>query len=559
MRDIGKILPKKSSIVHKSFYSLRFQLYAIIFLLSILLVGSILSSLASIWDHTGEEAQLEIANHQILILLQSASLVDRNTETVFDPTYTIETFEKNLLALMTGGIGIDRDGAALEVSPPQDDPVRNQLTKISAAWDSYRDLLVNIMTLPEGDSSSEMLLDVAQNQYSILIDLIDELVILLEEHMANDHRKLVLIQFTFFLFAFPLIIFGSFIIRRRIVDPLQVLRNAANRFGQGDLSTSIQIVGNDEMTELADTFEVMRSDILNSNIRLEDQVAVRTHELSVAFEFSQEIVGQLDFESLLAMIPQKSSALMHAEHAFLCLVNPKDNTVEMYADISGVRKGNKPRQQAELVQDVVIDGKALVAMVPDYACRFIQAQSAKQCISVPLRSGDRIIGAICALRDRSDVIDKNELQAFTLLANSAAVAIENIRLINFQEQQARQNATSLERQRLASEFHDNLIQMLNLINLRIGQIQSSFGEYPGRDFRSEFDLVKSNVIVAIEQVRMMMGDLVSPYQGEASMVSRVKKDIQVFEEKAKLKVNVTGTGAFLDRLAPLSQKQLLMK
>ncbi|HSG42760.1 MAG TPA: hypothetical protein VLA72_06355, partial [Anaerolineales bacterium] len=64
MRDIGKILPKKSSIVHKSFYSLRFQLYAIIFLLSILLVGSILSSLASIWDHTGEEAQLEIANHQ---------------------------------------------------------------------------------------------------------------------------------------------------------------------------------------------------------------------------------------------------------------------------------------------------------------------------------------------------------------------------------------------------------------------------------------------------------------------------------------------------------------
>lgn len=153
---------------------------------------------------------------------------------------------------------------------------------------------------------------------------------------------------------------------------------------------------------------------------------------------------------------------------------------------------------------------------------------------------------------------KTRHRHFTLLANSAAVAIENVRLINFHEQQARQNATSLERQRLASELHDNLIQMLNLINLRIGQIQSSFGEYPGRDFQAEFDLVKSNVTVAIEQVRLMMGDIVSPYQGETSMVSRVKKDIQAFEEKARLKVDVTGTGTFLDRLAPLSQKQLLM-
>ena len=135
------------------------------------------------------------------------------------------------------------------------------------------------------------------------------------------------------------------------------------------------------------------------------------------------------------------------------------------------------------------------------------------------------------------------------------MAIENVRLINAQEQQARQNAVSLERQRLASELHDNLIQTLNLINLRVGQIRV---KNPGRDFRKEFDLVSSNVTVAIEQARMMMGDIVSSPPGENDMVPRVEKDILSFEEKTNLNVEVTGIGTFLDRLMPLSQKQLLM-
>ena len=559
MRRIGNILPKKNLPVPESFYSIRFQLYLIIFLLSFLLVGSILSTLASIWDHTGEEAQLEIVNQQRSILLHSISMIDRDPETVFDPTYDIEMFEHNLLVLITGGIGVDHDGGDLEVSPPQDDFIRNQLTNISTTWDSYRDLLVQIEALPEIGSSNEKLLDAARNQYSILINQIGELVIILEDHMANDHRKLILFELIFMFLAIPLIIFGGSVIRRRIVDPMLVLRDAATRFGQGELSTSIQIVGHDEVAELADTFETMRSEILKSSKRLENQVAVRTHELSVAFEFSQDIVQQLDFENLLKMIVERAYLLMRSDHVSLCLTNPVNNTIEMYVDSSrDYLKVSKPSQPADFVGDVAIDGKVAIVPVSDYGCKFIASHTSKQCVSVPLRSGDRIIGAICALRDRSEKIDESETKAFALLANSATVAIENLRLIRSNEQHVHANAAAMERQRIASDLHDNLIQMLNLINLRVSNIESGILKGPDMNVLADIESVKSNVAVSIEQVRMMMGDIVSTHKTNENLVLSVDENVRSFEEKTGLEVKILGSGDFLNKLPALSQKQVFM-
>ena len=538
--------------------SLRFQLYTIIALLSLLLFGSISATTVSILDHIGEETQIEIVHHQRTLLLQMAWLVLDDTTENIDLENLIITSERNLSALKTGGVGVTQEGVDLEIPPPDTEPVQEQLEKISKTWTAYRSQLDELITLSEFDPSREQQIEFVQNQYFLLIQQYGEFIAIIERHMANDHDQLIGIQSVLLLIAVPLVIWGGNIIRSRIVRPLLNLQDAAIRFGSGDLSIAVKPEKEDEMGDLASAFEKMRSEISKERIQLENQIAVRTHELSVAFEFSQEIIGQLDFESLLAMITKKASAQMHAERAFLCLANSRDNTIEMYADESGVRRGNKPRQQADLVRDVAIDGKAVIAMVPDYACKFIQSESSMQCISVPLRYGNRIIGAICALRDRSDVIDENERQAFTLLANSAAIAIENVRLINAQEQQVRQNAVALERQRLASELHDNLIQMLNLIKLRIGQIRGLIVESPDRDYRAEIDMVSSNVTVAIEQVRMMMGDIVSTHQGESNMVSRVEQDLRAFEEKTGLRIDFSGGERFLNRLVPLSQKQLLM-
>ena len=354
--------------------SLRFQLYTLIVLLSFLLLGSISSTAISIWDHTGEEGQVEIIHHQQSLLLQMVWLVvdrprdDANLENL------LIAFEKNLSALENGGVGVTYEGTDLEIPPPQIGPMQEKMDKISREWTVFRTQLIELFALSDGDPSSELRVEAGRNQIFLLLKQYDELNTILERYMANDHDQLLVFQSVYILVAVPLVIWGGDIIRRRIVRPLLNLQDAAIRFGGGDLSISVKPDKDDEMGNLAIAFEKMRSEISKDRVQLENRIAVRTHELSVAFEFSQEIVGQLEFENLLAMITKKASTLMRAERAFLCLANPKDNTVEMYADISGVRKGNKPRQQAELVQDVAIDGKALVGMVPDYGCKFIQAE-----------------------------------------------------------------------------------------------------------------------------------------------------------------------------------------
>jgi len=541
-----------------SFSSIRFQLYTLITLFSILLAGAILSSAIMIWDHAKEEAQIEVINHQRTLLLQTTWLVFDQPVEYENLLQIIQNFEQNQSALIFGGIASVDDGVMLKLKGAHNELLKDQLTATSVFWQTYRTQLVAINDLADNDPTRKLLLGKTQDQYFMLIGQLNTLFNMIEKHMQDDHRELLVVQIIFSFIAIPLFIWGGFIIRWRIINPLKGLQEVAIRVGDGNFSASIQMYSKDELGDLASAFEKMRSEILKDRIQLENRIAVRTHELFVAFEFSQEIVGQLDRDSLLSMITKKASTLMRAERAFLCLTNSRDNNIEMHADISGVRKDHKPRQQAELVQDVAINGKAVVALVPDYACKFIQAESSKQCVSVPLRSGDRIIGAICVLRDQSDVIDENEKQAFILLANSAAVAIENLRLINEQEQQVRQNAVSLERQRFVTELHDNLIQTLNLTNLRIGQIRDLLVEYPVKDVQTKFDLVTTNVNAAIEQARMMMGDIVSPHQDESNMVSSVEQDIRAFEEKTGLKVDVTGIGTFLDRLPILSQKQLLM-
>jgi len=554
----GDLYRSKKQGFFGSFSSIRFQLYTLITLFSVLLAGTILSTAIMIWDHAREEAQVAVVNYQRDLLLQTTWLVFDQPVEIENLSQIIQNFEQNQSALMVGGEGIVGDGVMLKLQAARNELIYDQLTAISVSWQTYRAQLIAINDLADNDPNRKLMLGKTQDQYFILVDQLNTVFSFIEKHMQEDHRELLIVQIILTVIAIPLFFWGGHIIRWRIVGPLKGLQEAAIHFGDGNFSNSIQMDNKDELGDLASAFEKMRSEISKDRIQLENQIAVRTHELSVAFEFSQEIVGQLDFDSLLAMITRKASTLMRAERAFLCLANPNDNTVEMYSDISGVRKGVRPRQQADLVKEVAIDGKVVIATVPDYACKFIQSESSKQCISVPLRSGDRIVGAICALRDRSDVIDENEKQAFALLANSAAIAIENVRLINEQEKQARQNAMSLERQRLASELHDNLIQILNLINLRVGQIRGLIVESPGRDFQAEFDLVTSNVTVAIEQVRMIMGDIVSPHQGESNMALRLEQDIRAFEDKTGLHVGVSGMGTYLDRLVSLSQKQLLM-
>lgn len=170
-----------------------------------------------------------------------------------------------------------------------------------------------------------------------------------------------------------------------------------------------------------------------------------------------------------------------------------------------------------------------------------------------------MIGAMCVTRDKDQPFSEEESHAFSLLANSAAVAIMNARYQEQTRQQARDAAVLSERERLASELHDNLAQTLNLVNLKVSQLHSKLEQPSDRVAPDDVAVVRTNVQAAIEQVRMLASEMAvaTQHHGE-TFLTKLELRLKEFEEASGTIVEQSGIELPFHHLSDLAQSQLLM-
>jgi len=541
-------------------FTIRGQLYAIILIFSILITSSLIATAASVQGHSRDETVVDVAQYQLSLAQRGIWMaLERSDDD--DLAALIQEFDQNLIALKEGGVSVGTSGDIVDLQAHESIAIQAQLSTILKSWDDFKKNLLKIDSLSDTEPIQEELFTNFQNQSVMIIEQLNELITLLETHMAEDHRNLISIQLVYLILALPLIIWGTYVIRFRIVNPLIDLKEAANRLKQGNLLIPVNFNETDEVGELAQSFENMRSEIVANRDLMESRIAERIRELKVAFEFSQEIISELEFDGLLEMIVNKARTLMRTEQISLCLVKPDENKIEMFANHLGVITKNIPQQSIDIVGEIVSKDQMIDARVNDLACKFLRADSSSRCLALPLRVGDRIIGALCVVRNGSLNFEENEKRAFALLANSAAIAIDNARLIKEGELQTKRNAIFDERQRLASELHDNLAQTLNLVNLKITQMQKRIAEKPDIENQSEIIFMQENVETAIDQVRMIVSEMYSPIRvDQKEFLEQFKFVIKEFDEVTGIAVSldVTGVGESVSHLTPLVQEQLLM-
>ena len=75
---------------------------------------------------------------------------------------------------------------------------------------------------------------------------------------------------------------ASFFVARRVVRPLETLRQGVEQIGSGNLSARLDITTGDEIEILGDEFNKMAAQLREAYTGLERKVAERTHELTVA-------------------------------------------------------------------------------------------------------------------------------------------------------------------------------------------------------------------------------------------------------------------------------------
>ena len=88
-----------------------------------------------------------------------------------------------------------------------------------------------------------------------------------------------LVGLVFICLALGLAVLAAFLLGRRLVQPLQALSHAATRFAEGKLEQRVEIVRQDEIGQLARSFNAMAANLQSLYEHLEEQIALRTNEI----------------------------------------------------------------------------------------------------------------------------------------------------------------------------------------------------------------------------------------------------------------------------------------
>ncbi|MGB6285533.1 MAG: GAF domain-containing protein, partial [Xanthobacteraceae bacterium] len=304
----------------------------------------------------------------------------------------------------------------------------------------------------------------------------------IEEAYAPLYRSLLRTGYVL-LGALALAFIAGMFLAGRMVVPIQAIRVGAARIGSGDLGQRIAIKTGDEVEALADQFNDMAGKLQESYADLENKVEQRTAELSESLE-QQTAIGEI--LRVISNSPDSVQPVLDsvAEHAArIC----KAQVVDIV-----LLEGNLLRSRAvfgELSRDIgevpldrsTVMGRSICDMQPiqledqqaagdDFARgrEFAQRFGHRTILAVPLLREDRAMGCILIRRTEVKPFEQKDVALLMTFADQAAIAIENVRLFEAEQQRTRELAESLEQQTATAE-------VLKIIGRSTFDLQSVLG------------------------------------------------------------------------------------
>jgi PAS domain S-box-containing protein len=226
-------------------------------------------------------------------------------------------------------------------------------------------------------------------------------------------------------------------LRRTLAVPLRVGSKILGVLTSGDLHrTGPFSAGDLRLTELfAD-----QAAIAIENARLLEAERGRTHELEALYQISLQISTQTDLPKLLDTIVLQARGLLRVDAGALALLQPDGETLKfVVAHGFGQNLVGSERKRGQGISGRVFERGQAIA-VDDYANwegRSDETEDSGRVLAVPLRIGGRTIGVL-NLGDlrRKGSFDSLDIRLAELIADQAAIAVENTRLLEAERQRA---------------------------------------------------------------------------------------------------------------------------
>ncbi len=242
----------------------------------------------------------------------------------------------------------------------------------------------------------------------------------------------------------------------QIVRPIQALAQVAHVIQAGDLSQRVTVTRHDEIGNLAEAFNSMTDQLQQTLAGLEQRVAERTREverragqITAAAEVSRAASQVLDPDELLRQVVELIRKRFDLYYAAVFLVDANSEPggrrqqAVLHAGTGEAGQlmlghGHKlPVGETSMVGWACAHKEARIALdVGKEAVRFANPllPLTRSEMALPLRVGDRVIGALDIQSTLPQAFDKDAITALQGMSDQIAVALENARL--FQQSQS---------------------------------------------------------------------------------------------------------------------------
>jgi GAF domain-containing protein/HAMP domain-containing protein len=224
---------------------------------------------------------------------------------------------------------------------------------------------------------------------------------------------------------------------RSITRSVGSLSTAASRLAVGELDQRIVVESEDEIGQLAHTFNAMAEQLQSLYTGLEQRVAERTRNLQAAAEVSHATTSVLDPDQLLRQVVDLARERFDLYYVGLFLLDKERRFAVLRAGTGGAGQHMLARgHQLEvggqsMIGQCVARGEARIALdVGAEAVRFDNPflPETRSEMALPLRSRGQVIGAMTVQSTHAAAFDESHIAVMQTMADQVAVAIDNARL-----------------------------------------------------------------------------------------------------------------------------------
>jgi signal transduction histidine kinase len=325
---------------------------------------------------------------------------------------------------------------------------------------------------------------------------------------------------------------------RHITRPITDLIGAAQEIAGGNFDQRITALTRDEVEELAEQFNAMAAQLQESYEFLEQKVDSRTRELATLNTLAAVVSRSLNLDEILNDALDEALKIMGMTKGQAFLLD-EDTEKPVLVAHRGLSE-ELVDYAAQLPLDTSTsglaarEGRPVARAVADYPSgelkRLIEREGLRLVVSTPLLAKGRTLGAIDLGTDVVRTIQPEELSLLAGIGHQIGVAVENARLY----EQAQQLAVIRERNRLARDLHDSVMQALYGVTLYAEaawrRLSAGDASVTGEHLRE----IRSTAQEALREMRLLIFELRPPVLKQEGLAAALRSRLESVEQRVGL-------------------------